>query len=78
MEGALLYPFFFCFSTNADKTRYIGALCGLGWNSDTQKSVLPDHDIELAFDVKFDFEDITEVMAKIYEAYVMKSNSKSV
>lgn len=40
--------------------------------------MLPDHDIELAFDVKFDFEDITEVMAKIYEAYVMKSNSKSV
>ncbi|XP_019725760.1 ATP-dependent RNA helicase TDRD9 isoform X2 [Hippocampus comes] len=49
--------------TNVDKTRYIGALCGLGWNSETQKGVLPDHDIELAFDVKFDFEDITEINA---------------
>ncbi|CAL1575135.1 unnamed protein product [Knipowitschia caucasica] len=49
--------------TNEERTAYTGALCGLGWNSDTQDAVLPDHDIELAFDVKFDVEDITEINA---------------
>ncbi|KAM4625880.1 ATP-dependent RNA helicase TDRD9 [Polymixia lowei] len=49
--------------TNGDRTCYTGALCGLGWNSHTQQAVLPEHDIELAFDVKFDVEDITEINA---------------
>uniref|UniRef100_A0A7N6AQP9 ATP-dependent RNA helicase TDRD9 n=1 Tax=Anabas testudineus TaxID=64144 RepID=A0A7N6AQP9_ANATE len=47
--------------TNEERTCYTGALCGLGWNSQTQEGILPEHDIELAFDVKFDVEDITEV-----------------
>lgn len=33
----------------------------MGWNSHTQEGILPDHDIELAFDVRFDVEDIAEV-----------------
>uniref|UniRef100_A0A4W6FL00 ATP-dependent RNA helicase TDRD9 n=1 Tax=Lates calcarifer TaxID=8187 RepID=A0A4W6FL00_LATCA len=45
------------------RTYYTGALCGLGWNSQTQEGLLPDHDIELTFDVRFDVEDITEVTA---------------
>uniref|UniRef100_A0A7N5ZV17 ATP-dependent RNA helicase TDRD9 n=1 Tax=Anabas testudineus TaxID=64144 RepID=A0A7N5ZV17_ANATE len=45
------------------RTCYTGALCGLGWNSQTQEGILPEHDIELAFDVKFDVEDITEINA---------------
>ncbi|KAK7904385.1 hypothetical protein WMY93_016992 [Mugilogobius chulae] len=49
--------------TNEERTAYTGALCGLGWNSDTEEGVLPEHDIELAFDVKFDVEDITEINA---------------
>lgn len=49
------------FSTNEERTCYTGALCGLGWNSQTQEGILPEHDIELSFDVKFDVEDITEV-----------------
>uniref|UniRef100_A0A3B4T3V9 RNA helicase n=1 Tax=Seriola dumerili TaxID=41447 RepID=A0A3B4T3V9_SERDU len=49
--------------TDEERTCYTGALCGLGWNSQTQAGVLPEHDIELAFDVKFDVEDITEVTA---------------
>lgn len=53
-------PPLFC-STNEERTRYTGALCGLGWNNQTQESILREHDIELAFDVKFDVEDITEV-----------------
>ncbi|XP_049595748.1 ATP-dependent RNA helicase TDRD9 [Syngnathus scovelli] len=49
--------------TDEERTRYTGALCGLGWNNKTKKAILPDHDIELAFDVKFDIDDITEINA---------------
>ena len=55
-----IFSSFFC-STDEERTCYTGALCGLGWNSQTQEGVLPEHDIELTFDVKFDVEDITEV-----------------
>ncbi|XP_036398195.1 ATP-dependent RNA helicase TDRD9 [Megalops cyprinoides] len=49
--------------TNEERTCYSGALCGLGWNPLTQEAVLPEHDMELAFDVTFDVEDITEINA---------------
>ncbi|KAM4542411.1 ATP-dependent RNA helicase TDRD9 [Odontesthes bonariensis] len=49
--------------TNEEGTSYTGALCGLGCNSQTQEALLPEHDTELAFDVKFDVEDITEINA---------------
>ncbi|XP_069049211.1 ATP-dependent RNA helicase TDRD9 isoform X2 [Lepisosteus oculatus] len=49
--------------TNDERTCFTGALCGLGWNRATQAAVLPEHDIELAFDVKFDVEDVTEINA---------------
>ncbi|CAB1330971.1 unnamed protein product [Coregonus sp. 'balchen'] len=39
--------------TNEERTSYTGALCGLGWNVQSQPAVLPEHDMELAF-VKFD------------------------
>uniref|UniRef100_A0A8C8CWX0 RNA helicase n=1 Tax=Oncorhynchus tshawytscha TaxID=74940 RepID=A0A8C8CWX0_ONCTS len=50
-------------STNEERTSYTGALCGLGWNIQSQEAVLPEHDTELAFDVKFGVEDITEINA---------------
>uniref|UniRef100_A0AAQ5XR48 ATP-dependent RNA helicase TDRD9 n=1 Tax=Amphiprion ocellaris TaxID=80972 RepID=A0AAQ5XR48_AMPOC len=53
--------------TNKERTCYTGALCGLGCNSQTQEAILPEHDIELAFDVKFDVEDITEVRVVVRE-----------
>ncbi|KAM6912257.1 ATP-dependent RNA helicase TDRD9 [Xenentodon cancila] len=49
--------------TDEDKTCYTGAICGLGFNSQTQEAILPEHDIELGFDVKFNVEDITEINA---------------
>ncbi|XP_061087856.1 ATP-dependent RNA helicase TDRD9 [Conger conger] len=49
--------------TNEERTCFTGALCGLGWSPLTQEGILPEHDIELAFDVKFDVEDITEINA---------------
>ncbi|EGV94892.1 Putative ATP-dependent RNA helicase TDRD9 [Cricetulus griseus] len=44
---------------------YTGVLCGLGWNSTTEAPILPEHDIELAFDVCFTVEDIVEVDPKL-------------
>ncbi|XP_030574587.1 ATP-dependent RNA helicase TDRD9 isoform X2 [Archocentrus centrarchus] len=49
--------------TNEERTCYTGALCGLGFNSQKQEAILPEHDLELAFDVKFDVDDITEINA---------------
>ncbi|XP_031645059.1 ATP-dependent RNA helicase TDRD9-like [Oncorhynchus kisutch] len=49
--------------TNEERTSYTGALCGLGWNVQSHEAVLPEHDTELAFDVKFGVEDITEINA---------------
>ncbi|KAM9708386.1 ATP-dependent RNA helicase TDRD9 isoform 2-T2 [Menidia menidia] len=49
--------------TDGERTSYTGALCGLGSHSQTQEAILPEHDIELAFDVKFDVEDISEINA---------------
>ncbi|KAG7511385.1 ATP-dependent RNA helicase TDRD9 [Solea senegalensis] len=48
---------------NEERTCYTGALCGLGWDSQTCEAILPEHDIELTFDVKLDVEDVTEVNA---------------
>ncbi|XP_008823752.1 ATP-dependent RNA helicase TDRD9 isoform X2 [Nannospalax galili] len=44
-----------------DGKGYTGALCGLGWNSTSETPILPEHDIELAFDVHFSVEDIIEI-----------------
>lgn len=59
--AALELNFAIVCSTNEENTCYTGALCGLGWNGQTQEGLLPGHDIELTFDVKFDVEDINEV-----------------
>ncbi|KAM9091278.1 ATP-dependent RNA helicase TDRD9 [Megaptera novaeangliae] len=40
---------------------YTGVLCGLGWNLTTGAPVLPEHDMELAFDVQFSVEDVIEI-----------------
>ncbi|XP_062974563.1 ATP-dependent RNA helicase TDRD9 [Elgaria multicarinata webbii] len=43
------------------RRRYIGVLCGLGWNHSLGTPVLQDHDIELAFDAQIDVDDITQI-----------------
>ncbi|XP_069772647.1 ATP-dependent RNA helicase TDRD9 isoform X2 [Narcine bancroftii] len=47
--------------TDKLKKRYIGALCGLGWNPRTGTSLLEEHDMEVVFDVHFDVNDILEI-----------------
>ncbi|XP_074250473.1 ATP-dependent RNA helicase TDRD9 isoform X1 [Saimiri boliviensis] len=46
---------------NHDGKCYTGVLCGLGWNPTTGAPILPEHDMELAFDVQFSVEDVVEV-----------------
>lgn len=43
---------------NSSCTKLSGALCGLGYDPDTKKSLFPENDIELLFDVEFVLEDI--------------------
>lgn len=49
------------FRVDRKKTRYIGAICGLGIDPHTEHPALPDNDIELPFDVKIDLEDIYKI-----------------
>ncbi|XP_060606288.1 ATP-dependent RNA helicase TDRD9-like isoform X2 [Ruditapes philippinarum] len=51
------------FRVDPQKTRYIGAICGLGTDPVYGHSELPDHDIEVPFDVKFNDEDISKINA---------------
>ncbi|XP_077179907.1 ATP-dependent RNA helicase TDRD9 [Paroedura picta] len=46
---------------DASRRRYTGVLCGLGWNHALGTPVLPDHDMELSFDVQITADDITQV-----------------
>uniref|UniRef100_A0A3Q3A8T5 ATP-dependent RNA helicase TDRD9 n=1 Tax=Kryptolebias marmoratus TaxID=37003 RepID=A0A3Q3A8T5_KRYMA len=59
----MLFAPFMELRTNEERTCYSGALFGLGFNSQTKAAILPENDIELAFDVRFDVEDITEINA---------------
>ncbi|KAJ7345223.1 hypothetical protein JRQ81_001173, partial [Phrynocephalus forsythii] len=43
------------------RKRYIGVLCGLGWNNTLGMPVFQDHDMELSFDVQIDVDDITQI-----------------
>lgn len=44
------------------KTYYTGALCGLGpMDSCTNRSILPDHDMEIPFDIDISSDDLREV-----------------
>ncbi|XP_015229695.1 PREDICTED: putative ATP-dependent RNA helicase TDRD9 [Cyprinodon variegatus] len=47
--------------TNEEQSYYTGALCGLGFDEVAQKPILPENDIELAFDVKLDNKDVVEI-----------------
>ncbi|XP_060118901.1 ATP-dependent RNA helicase TDRD9 [Heteronotia binoei] len=43
------------------RRRYVGVLCGLGWNHSLGTPVFPEHDMELAFDVQINADDITQI-----------------
>lgn len=64
------------YRTDKDKTRYTGALCGLGWESDSLEgdSAFPDHDMEIVFDCQFDITDLEMVF--IYKLNIELSFGK--
>ncbi|CAL1265541.1 unnamed protein product [Larinioides sclopetarius] len=57
----LLFSPFAEIRTDRAQKSYIGALCGLGYDPVTKESLYPDHDIELAFDIELNIEDIREI-----------------
>ena len=54
------YDSTFIIRCDKDETKYTGALVGLGC-AENGIPILPDHDMEIIFDVKFDHEDLTAV-----------------
>ncbi|XP_012255284.2 probable ATP-dependent RNA helicase spindle-E [Athalia rosae] len=42
-------------------SRYIGALCGLGYDPKTNKSLFPDHDMTVTFDTEITMSDLQEI-----------------
>ena len=49
------------YRTDRERSKYTGALCGLGWDPETHGPALPEHDVEVAFDIDFDDTDLCEV-----------------
>merc|ERR1719494_912397 len=54
----LLFAPFAEMRTDSDMRQYTGALVGLGPEQQTGEAILPDHDIEIVFDVHFDNNDL--------------------
>ncbi|GBM12799.1 ATP-dependent RNA helicase TDRD9 [Araneus ventricosus] len=61
--ATVLFVHLWTFGTDRAQKSYIGALCGLGYDPITKESLYPDHDIELAFDIELNIEDIREINA---------------
>ena len=48
------------------RTRYIGALCGLGYVEETGAAIMPEHDMEVTFNVEFNKTDVIMVSRNIW------------
>ncbi|XP_015109317.1 probable ATP-dependent RNA helicase spindle-E [Diachasma alloeum] len=46
---------------NSMKTRNVGALCGLGHEKDSKRSLFPEHDMTLNFDVDINLDDLQNI-----------------
>eukprot|EP00794_Sanderia_malayensis_P020227 gene20227-22203_t len=55
----VLFAPFAEFRLDKTNSRYIGAICGLGYIEETGSPIMPEHDIEVSFDVKFTKFDFT-------------------
>lgn len=52
-------------------TYYTGALCGLGYDRTTGKSLFPDHDLEIIFDVEITMNDLRMVRRLIFKIFIL-------
>lgn len=50
---------------NNRRSRYTGALCGLGMDPLYEASIYQDHDVEIVFDTEMTDEDIDEVIYQL-------------
>ncbi|XP_014605704.1 PREDICTED: probable ATP-dependent RNA helicase spindle-E [Polistes canadensis] len=46
---------------NSLGSHFIGALCGLGYDSSTKESIFPEHDMEINFDVEITLDDLQDI-----------------
>ncbi|XP_011312434.1 probable ATP-dependent RNA helicase spindle-E [Fopius arisanus] len=46
---------------NCMKTRNVGALCGLGYDEKTKRSLFPEHDMNLSFNVDINLDDLQNI-----------------
>lgn len=60
---------------NAMKTRNVGALCGLGHETGSRKSLFPEHDMTLSFDVDINLDDLQNINRLRYRDREIVNNS---
>ncbi|CAI9737997.1 ATP-dependent RNA helicase TDRD9-like [Octopus vulgaris] len=58
---AMLFTPYCELRTDKNMTYYTGAICGLGFDSETGTAVYPEHDMEIEFDSKIDLDDIFKI-----------------
>ncbi|GAB1603284.1 ATP-dependent RNA helicase TDRD9-like [Argonauta hians] len=58
---AMLFTPYCELRTDKDMTYYTGAICGLGYDSDTETAIYPEHDMEIEFDSNIDLDDIFKI-----------------
>ena len=58
---SFVFRCFFIVRTDKEKSRYTGAILGLGSDPVESDPFLPDHDIELTFDFAFTEQDLVKV-----------------
>lgn len=51
-------------------TYYTGALCGLGYDPSTEKSLFPEHDIQIIFDIEITMNDLRMVRHSIFQVFI--------
>ena len=57
----VIYATIYCFRLSKDRKRIIGAICGLGYMESSNVPILPEHDMEVTFDVEFTLNDVQMV-----------------
>ncbi|CAF0852517.1 unnamed protein product, partial [Brachionus calyciflorus] len=66
------------FRTDRRETIYTGALCGLGYDDSSKVPIYTDNDIEMAFDIKIDANDITMINSVRMAINMVIGNEKEV
>ncbi|PSN47186.1 putative ATP-dependent RNA helicase spindle-E [Blattella germanica] len=57
----LIFAPFIELRVNKDRTRYTGALCGLGYHQEINEPIFPEHDMEITFDTEITVNDLENI-----------------